>query len=55
MDPFTTAIINAIASGIDSTANTAIQDAYAALKTKLSTTFSGKSEALDALQNLEKT
>jgi hypothetical protein len=54
MEPIATAIITEIASGIASNANTAIQNAYAALKTKLFTTFSGKSEALDARQNLEK-
>ena len=54
MEPITVALVAALASGINSVANTAIKDAYIALKNKLSDTLTAKSEALDALENLEK-
>lgn len=54
MEPITAAIVAALASGIGSATNTAINDAYSALKTKLSDMLSSDSDAVDALQSLEK-
>ena len=54
MEPITAAIVAALASGIGSVTNTAISDAYSALKTQLSEMLSSDSDAVDALQSLEK-
>ena len=54
MEPITAAIVAALASGIGSATNTAISDAYSALKTKLTDILSSDSDAVDALQSLEK-
>lgn len=53
MEPITSAIVAALASGISSVASDAVKDAYTALKNKLQSTLSKESEAMEALQNLE--
>ncbi len=54
MEPITTAIVAALASGMNKATSTAIKDAYSALKNKLCDMLSSESEAVNALQNLEK-
>ena len=54
MEPITAAIVAALASGVGSVTNTAIKDAYSALKIKLTDILSSDSDAVDALQSLEK-
>lgn len=54
MEPITAALVAALASGINAVTNTAIKDAYTALKDKLCKMLSSNSDAVDALQSLEK-
>jgi hypothetical protein len=54
VEPITAAIVAALASGLGSVTNTAVKDAYSALKMKLSNMLSSDSDAVVALQSLEK-
>ncbi len=53
MDSITAAIIAGVTAGCLDTAKDAVKDAYQVLKSELSDWFSGKSEATEALAQLE--